>query len=32
VLGSESETGRFQDAKALAAWAFKVYEWPDERS
>lgn len=27
VLGSESKHGRFQDAKALAAWAFKVYKW-----
>jgi D-alanyl-D-alanine carboxypeptidase len=30
VLGSESEQSRFQDAKALAAWAYKVYDWPDE--
>ncbi len=28
VLGSESKYGRFQDAKALAAWAFKAYRWP----
>lgn len=32
VLGSETITGRFQDVKALAAWAFKVFEWPDERT
>jgi len=31
ILGSESKHSRFQDAKALAAWAYKVYEWPDER-
>lgn len=31
VLGSETITGRFQDVKALAAWAYKVFEWPDER-
>ncbi|TAK03279.1 D-alanyl-D-alanine carboxypeptidase [Patescibacteria group bacterium] len=31
VLGSDSKDGRFQDAKALAAWAFKVYKWPDEQ-
>jgi len=27
VLGSESKYGRFQDAKALATWAFKAYRW-----
>lgn len=32
VLGSESKDGRFQDAKALAAWAFKVFAWPDEKN
>lgn len=31
VLGSETITGRFQDVKALAAWAYKVFDWPDER-
>jgi D-alanyl-D-alanine carboxypeptidase len=31
VLGSETITGRFQDVKALAAWAYKAFEWPDER-
>lgn len=31
VLGSQSKDGRFQDAKALAAWAFKVFAWPDEK-
>lgn len=31
VLGSDSKQGRFQDAKALAAWAYKVFDWPDER-
>ena len=30
VLGSDSKHGRFQDAKALAAWTYKVYNWPDE--
>lgn len=30
VLGSETIMGRFQDVKALAAWAYKVFEWPDE--
>lgn len=28
VLGSDSKQGRFQDAKALAAWAYKVFAWP----
>lgn len=32
VLGSETIAGRFQDVKALAAWAYKAYEWPDERN
>ncbi len=27
VLGSDSKTGRFDDAKALAAWAYKVFSW-----
>lgn len=31
VLGSETKEGRFHDVKALAAWAYKVFEWPDER-
>lgn len=31
VLGSETINGRFQDVKALSAWAYKVFEWPDER-
>jgi D-alanyl-D-alanine carboxypeptidase len=31
VLGSKTEPGRFQDAKALASWAYKVYDWPDEQ-
>lgn len=31
VLGSETINGRFQDVKALAAWAYKVYQWPDEK-
>ena len=30
VLGSETKDGRFQDVKALAAWAYKVFDWPDE--
>ncbi len=30
VLGSHSMQGRFQDAKALAAWAYKAYAWPGE--
>lgn len=30
VLGSYSKQARFQDAKALAAWAYKVFDWPDE--
>jgi len=30
VLGSETKAGRFTDVKALAAWAFRVYEWADE--
>lgn len=30
VLGSDSLQGRFQDAKALAAWAYKVFSWPDQ--
>jgi len=30
VLGSETITGRFQDVKALAAWAYKAFQWPDE--
>lgn len=32
VLGSDSKQGRFQDVKALAAWAYKVFDWPDQRS
>ena len=31
VLGSETKEGRFQDVKALAAWAYKVFKWPDEK-
>lgn len=31
VLGSETITGRFQDVKALSAWAYKVFEWPNEK-
>ncbi|MBM5789898.1 D-alanyl-D-alanine carboxypeptidase [Candidatus Parcubacteria bacterium] len=27
VLGSQTDVGRFQDAKALGAWAYEVYEW-----
>lgn len=27
VLGSQSDAGRFQDVKSLAAWAYDVYEW-----
>lgn len=30
VLGSETKEGRFQDVKALASWAYKVFDWPDE--
>ncbi len=30
VLGSDSKAGRFQDVKALAAWAYRVFDWPDE--
>lgn len=30
VLGSYTKQGRFQDAKSLAAWTFKVFDWPDE--
>ncbi len=30
VLGSETNQGRFQDVKALAAWTYKVYRWADE--
>lgn len=30
VLGSYTKQGRFQDAKALASWTFKVFDWPDE--
>lgn len=32
VLGSETKEGRFRDVKALAAWTYKVFEWPDERA
>ncbi len=32
VLGSDSKQGRFQDAKALAAWAYKVFAWPDGKA
>jgi len=32
VLGSETITGRFQDVKALAAWTYKVFEWPDNKA
>lgn len=27
VLGSESKSGRFQDVKSLAVWAYDVHEW-----
>lgn len=27
VLGSESKSSRFKDAKGLAAWAFKTFTW-----
>lgn len=27
VLGSESKSGRFQDVKSLAVWAYDVFEW-----
>lgn len=27
VLGSESDAGRFQDVKALAAWTYETFEW-----
>ena len=30
VLGSYTKQGRFQDAKAMAAWTFKTFDWPDE--
>lgn len=30
VLGSETLAGRFQDVKALAVWAYRAFEWPDE--
>lgn len=32
VLGSETNQGRFKDVKSLAAWAYRVFDWPDERS
>jgi len=28
VLGSDSETGRFQELKSLAQWSFDNYVWP----
>jgi D-alanyl-D-alanine endopeptidase (penicillin-binding protein 7) len=30
ALGSETKLGRFQDVKALAAWTYKVFEWPED--
>ncbi len=30
VLGSESVSARFQEAKGLTEWAFDTYLWPDE--
>lgn len=27
VLGSESKSGRFQDVKSLAVWAYDVHDW-----
>jgi len=27
VLGSDSDAGRFQDVKSLAAWVYDAYEW-----
>lgn len=27
VLGSESDAGRFQDVKAMTAWAYEAYDW-----
>lgn len=32
VLGSDSKQGRFQDAKALAAWTYKVFAWPGQHT
>ncbi len=29
VLGSQSDAGRFQDVKAMAAWTYEVYEWEE---
>lgn len=29
ILGSQTHWTRFSEAKALAEWAFKAYEWPD---
>jgi D-alanyl-D-alanine endopeptidase (penicillin-binding protein 7) len=28
VLGSESKSGRFQDVKSLAVWAYDTFAWP----
>lgn len=28
VLGSDTQAGRFQDAKQLALWTFGAYDWP----
>lgn len=30
VLGSDTQAGRFQDAKQLALWAFDGFAWPGE--
>jgi len=30
ALGSETKQGRFQDVKSLAAWVYKVFEWPED--
>jgi D-alanyl-D-alanine endopeptidase (penicillin-binding protein 7) len=30
VLGSDNHFGRFQEVKALTAWAFDVFSWKDD--
>ncbi len=32
VLGSETNEGRFQDVKSLAAWAYQTFDWQDQQT
>ncbi|OGL64058.1 hypothetical protein A3C09_03285 [Candidatus Uhrbacteria bacterium RIFCSPHIGHO2_02_FULL_47_44] len=32
VLGSETNTDRFQDIKSLAVWSYQTFKWPEQLS